>query len=582
MCGIAGIFNLDVNKQIKVEDLKRMTDTIGHRGPDDEGAWKNESNNIGLGHRRLSILDLTKKSSQPMHFGSRYTIVFNGEIYNYLEIKESLIKKGISFATTSDTEVLLHSYILNKEKCLNELDGMFSFAVWDDLEKTIFLARDRFGEKPLYYAVENGQFIFSSEMKAIWAYRGYKGLKEDKMMKYVKSHQITDQNDIYSTFYENISEFPNGHFLLLKPNDNIKFEKYWELNINSFNTFNGDLSEALSQFQKLLITSVNRRMRSDVTIGSSLSGGLDSSTIVELINQQLKGNKQKTFSAKFPGFQRDESTLIDILCSKYNNIKSFSITPDVEELKNNFCELVHYHEEPFGSSSIYAQWCVMKLAKNNKIKVMLDGQGADEFLAGYLPYYKAYLNQLFWRDEKNYLHELTSYNELRNFGINHYKDSETLRMKLGRLRAKFINKKSPINQFHLKEILKKDLTSTGLRSLLRFADRNAMAHSIETRLPFLSHELIEFVFTLPDSFLLNSGWTKFILRKSMEDFLPPEIVWRKEKVGFETPQEKWLRSEWVEEIIFPLSKKLKIENLEFSSYTADNRWSLLMYHFMTI
>lgn len=582
MCGIAGIFNLYLNKQIKVEDLKRMTDTISHRGPDDEGAWKNDSNNIGLGHRRLSILDLTKKSSQPMHFGSRYSIVFNGEIYNYLEIKESLIKKGVRFATTSDTEVLLHSYILNKEKCLNELDGMFSFAVWDNVEKTIFLARDRFGEKPLYYAVENGQFIFSSEMKAIWTYRGFKGLREDKMTKYVKSHQITDQNDIYSTFYENISEFPNGHFLFLKHGDNIKFEKYWELNINTFNTFNGDLSEALSQFQKLLITSVNRRMRSDVTIGSSLSGGLDSSTIVELINQQLRGNKQKTFSAKFPGFHRDESIFIDILCSKYDNIKSFSVTPDVEELKNNFCELVHYHEEPFGSSSIYAQWCVMKLAKNNKIKVMLDGQGADEFLAGYLPYYKAYLNQLFWRDEKIYSHELTSYNELRNFGINHYKDSETLRMKLGRLRAKFIDNKSPINQFHLKEILKTDLTSTGLRSLLRFADRNAMAHSIETRLPFLSHELIEFVFTLPDSFLLNSGWTKFILRKSMEDFLPTKIVWRKEKVGFETPQERWLRSEWVEEIIFPLSKKLKIENLEFSSYTADNRWSLLMYHYMTI
>ena len=145
-----------------------------------------------------------------------------------------------------------------------------------------------------------------------------------------------------------------------------------------------------------------------------------------------------------------------------------------------------------------------------------------------------------------------------------------------------MNKRSPNNQFHLKEMLKKDLTSTGLRSLLRYADRNAMAHSIESRLPFLYHELIEFVFTLPDSFLLNNGWTKFILRKSMEDCLPKKIVWRKDKVGFETPQEKWLRSKWVEEIIFPLSKKLKIENLEFNSSTADNRWSILMYHFMTL
>ena len=582
MCGIAGVFNLHVNKLIRVEDLKRMTDTISHRGPDDEGVWKNDSNNIGLGHRRLSILDLTNKSSQPMHFGSRYSIIFNGEIYNYLEIKESLIKKGVRFITTSDTEVLLHSYILKKEKCLNDLDGMFAFAIWDNVEKTIFLARDRFGEKPIYYSVENGQFIFSSEMKAIWSYRGHKGLREDKMIKYVKSHQITDQYDTHSTFFENISEFPNGHFLTLKHGDNINFEKYWKLDKNSFNTFNGDLSEALSQFKKLLITSVKRRMRSDVTLGSSLSGGLDSSTIVELMNQQLNDKEQKTFSAKFPGFYKDESSYIDILCSKHNNINAFSINPDIEEFQNEFKELVHFQEEPFGSSSIYAQWCVMKLAKNNKIKVMLDGQGADEFLAGYLPYYKAYLNQLFWTDEKIYSKELKSYNKLRNFTINHYKESETLRMKLGRLRLKLMNKRSPNNQFHLKEMLKKDLTSTGLRSLLRYADRNAMAHSIETRLPFLNHELIEFVFTLPDSFLLNNGWTKFILRKSMEDCLPKKIVWRKDKVGFETPQEKWLRSKWVEEIIFPLSKKLKIENLEFNSSTADNRWSILMYHFMTL
>ena len=582
MCGIAGVFNLHSDKVIRIEDLKKMTDTISHRGPDDEGAWKNDSNNIGLGHRRLSILDLTKKSSQPMHFGSRYSIVFNGEIYNYLEIKESLIKKGVRFTTTSDTEVLLHSYILNKEKCLIEFDGMFSFAVWDNVEKTIFLARDRFGEKPLYYAVENGQFIFSSEMKAIWSYRGFKALREDKMIKYVKSHQITDQNDIYSTFYDNISEFPNGHYLTLKKGDNINFKKYWELKINSYNSFEGNLSDAINQFKKLLTTSVNRRMRSDVTLGSSLSGGLDSSTIVELINQQLEGNKQTTFSAKFPGFQRDESSFIDILCSKYDNIKSFSITPDEEELKNNFRELVHFQEEPFGSSSIYAQWCVMKLAKNNKIKVMLDGQGADEFLAGYLPYYKVYLNQLFWSNEQKYKEELNSYNKLRRVEINHYKDSESIRMKLGRLRIKFMNKNSPINQIHLKQILSKDLTSIGLRSLLRYADRNAMAHSIETRLPFLYHELIEFVFTLPDSFLLNNGWTKFILRKSMENDLPDKLVWRKDKVGFETPQEKWLNSDWVKEIILPISKELKIENLNFNSYSSDNRWSLLMYHFMTL
>ena len=322
-------------------------------------------------------------------------------------------------------------------------------------------------------------------MKAIWYYRGFKALREDKMIKYVKSHQIVDQNDIYSTFYENISEFPNGHYLTLKKDDNINFKKYWELKINSYNSFEGNLSDAINQFKKLLTTSVNRRMRSDVTLGSSLSGGLDSSTIVELINQQLEGNKQTTFSAKFPGFQRDESSFIDILCSKYDNIKSFSITPDEEELKNNFRELVHFQEEPFGSSSIYAQWCVMKLAKNNNIKVMLDGQGADEFLAGYLPYYKVYLNQLFWSNEQKYKEELNSYNKLRRVGINHYKDSESIRMKLGRLRIKFMNKNSPINQIHLKQILSKDLTSIGLRSLLRYADRNAMAHSIETRLPYI-------------------------------------------------------------------------------------------------
>lgn len=540
MCGIAGIFRPN-ERQVHSNELKAMTDVIVHRGPDGEGYWTKD--NIGFGHRRLSIIDLSDNAKQPMHFANeRYTITYNGEIYNYLELREKLISKGYSFRSKSDTEVVLALYDQKKESFLKDLDGMFAMAIWDDKEKSLFCARDRFGEKPFYYSYSNGNLYFCSEMKGLWAAGIRKELDPHMAEHYMLSGRVT-KNENTSTFYKGIKQLEAAHYMIVREGKQPEISRYYEINISKCETLNED--QAIEKFSEIFTKSVSLRLRADVTVGSSLSGGLDSSSIVMMIDKlKNESARQNTFSARFKDFSKDEGEHIHQVIKVCKNVLGHEIYPSNEEMQSDFEKLKWHQEEPFASASIFAQWKVMSLAKQHKTIVLLDGQGADEYLAGYLPYYRTYFKQLYFTNKSHYKNEFKSYNNLRDNSAVSVEEQETLRMKIGRIKKTLLNQPLPYNSDSLSIELKTHVQSFGLKELLRYADRNAMAHSREVRLPFLSHHLVDYVFSLPDNMKLRNGYTKYILRKSMESILPKSITWRIDKIGYEPPQSNWLANDF--------------------------------------
>ncbi|HLO37937.1 MAG TPA: asparagine synthase (glutamine-hydrolyzing) [Lacibacter sp.] len=390
MCGIAGIISMNPNN-VSTERLKQMTDAIAHRGPDGEGFWLNENKTVGFGHRRLAIIDLSEAGKQPMHFLNRYTITYNGELYNYIEIREELKQKGYQFNTQTDTEVILAAYDFWKEECLQQFDGMFAFAIWDKQEQTLFTARDRFGEKPFYYFFDGEQFVFASEMKALWAAGIEKKIKHSMLLNYIGLGWVKNPADLSQTFYENISSLPQSHYLKLDMRTGRnEIGQYWDLDKESQTMLSE--AEAIEQFQQLFDTSVKRRLRSDVEVGTSLSGGLDSSSIVATIKSQIPDSKFQVFTASFPGFEKDETAYAKQVADQFY-LQHHLVTPTSETLLNDIERLMHQQEEPFQSGSIYAQYKVYELAKQQGVKVILDGQGADETLAGYHKYIHWFLQE---------------------------------------------------------------------------------------------------------------------------------------------------------------------------------------------
>ena len=575
MCGIVGILNFD-NKKIHKRELKKMTNRLSHRGPDGEGHWVFENNQIGLGHRRLAIIDLDKRASQPMHFLDRYTITFNGEIFNYLEIRSKLISKKYRFKTESDTEVLLALYAEMGKDMLSYLDGMFAFAIWDSLKEELFCARDRFGEKPFFYFVNKNRLVFASELKAIWEVGVKREIIDEKIFSFILDNCNSDQS-----YYKGISKLDPAHFIIVSKKGEMKISRYWSLDSIEIDQ---DISfdSAKTKYLNLFYKSIRLRLRSDVTVGSSLSGGLDSSSIVSSVNLLKDRNQQqKVFSARFHNFNKDEGSFIDILLNQTSEIKGFNTWPEDHNIMDFVEKVVYHHEEPFSSTSVLAQWKLMELVKNNQVTVLLDGQGADEYLAGYTLENKIYFTQLFFENRIKYEEQLKKFNNIRsqNQKIKHYLESESYRMRFGRIKRKILNQ--PINYQTLKSSLKLRLRSTGFENLLQYADRNSMAFSREIRLPFLSHELVEFIFSLPDNYIINDGWNKYIHRSCFNDKLPSQICWRKEKVGFEPPQKRWLSDPFILNLIEKQRRYFNIKNTskENYSYVNDLNWRLFISNF---
>jgi asparagine synthase (glutamine-hydrolysing) len=582
MCGIAGIISTNPTN-ISNQRLKKMTDSIAHRGPDGEGFWISPATHAGFGHRRLSIIDLSENACQPMHYATRYSVIHNGEIYNYVELKDELKKKGYSFHTGSDTEVILAAYDCYQEQCVQYFDGMFAFAIWDEKEQSLFCARDRFGEKPLHYSFNEEQFIFGSESKALWAAGVEKKVNDPLLLNYLALGHTQTPVDKTITFFQDIFSLPPAHYITFQLSTfTFQLVNYWDCNKETkINISEDDASEKL---QELFFSSVKRRLRSDVAIGTSLSGGLDSSSIAAALHEINAVNfSHKTFSAIFPGFEKDESKYINLLANKFN-LQNYAVTPTAEGFIADLEKLCFHQEIPFSSSSIYAQYKVFELAAQHNVKVLLDGQGADEVFAGYSKYIHWYLQELIRANPLAARREIKSLKQNKihfEWGWKNYLAAwfpAQAANQLEKREARKLSGQPDItddfkHQYFDRQTIYKPLVTKlndilyfntfqqGLEELLHYADRNAMAHGRELRLPFLSHELVEFIFSLPGSFKIHNGWTKWVLRNTMKNSLPPEIVWRKDKIGYEPPQKIWMESAALRECIHEAKKMLVEEKI---------------------
>lgn len=605
MCGIAGIIALQP-AQVSTTRLKQMTDALAHRGPDGEGAWLRKKGLVGFGHRRLAIIDLSKAAAQPMHYNDRYTIIHNGEIYNYIELRADLQKKGYKFQTQSDTEVILAAYDHFGVDCLDHFEGMFAFTIWDEQEQQLFAARDRFGEKPFYYYSDKEQFLFASEIKALWAAGIRKKMDQSMLLNYLAAG-LSSSIDPNECFYQDIFSLLPAHYLLLSLSESnasgqikCSVKRYWKIN-HYLQPFSISMEEAQNGFQELFFSSVEKRLRSDVPFGSSLSGGIDSSSVVAAICQVSPGSKTlKTFSAIFPGYARDESEHINEVV-KHLSLENCSIIPRVDDFIIDFERMLHFHDEPVGSISTYVQYMVFELAKEHGVKVLLDGQGADELLGGYTKYVHWYLQEQYLLKGKRSLDQ-----EIADFRNNNipfeWNWRNYLAARLPSLTARLLAartastiKNDPFltedfKQEHydrntidkpvikgLNDILYYDSFYALLPELLRYADRNSMAHGREVRLPFLDHELARFLFRLSAEYKMNKGYGKRLLRLSMEQFLPPSIAWRKDKIGFEAPQELWMQDSRMHEYIQTAKQKL-VNNRILKSAVMDKKIQPLETH----
>ena len=605
MCGIAGIITYDRNR-FTDSVVQKMTTALAHRGPDGDSFWSNPNQQVLFGHRRLSIIDLSESGSQAMHYRDRYTIIYNGEIYNYLEIKDELISKGYEFGSHSDTEVILAAYDCYKEKCLDLFDGMFSFAIWDEKEQSLFAARDRFGEKPFFYLFDDqGNILwFASEIKALVAAGLTTSVNSESLLVYLGLGYTENPSDNEVTFFQKIKQLPPAYYLTYHLSQKkLTTQPYWRLDKEKQIAISEN--SAIDTFQHLLTTSIRRRLRSDVPLGTSLSGGIDSSSITAIIHELVNASPtRKTFSFVSPGFIKDESTHINRVTNAFN-LQNFTVTPTAEDFAKDLEKLLYHHEMPVSSASVYLQYRLFQLAKSHDVKVLLDGQGADEVLAGYSKYIHWYLQDLLYRNrlsdfhrEKKALHknQIAFTWTLKNYASS--KLPQFAKTQLDNRELNAIRRNDDLNKDFVEESFNRKFSAkpyiaklndilhfntcvSGLGELLRYADRNSMAHGREVRLPFLSHELVEFIFSLPPQYKIHDGWTKWILRKGVENKLPPETVWRKDKIGFEPPQKSWMENSLVKDYIHESKKNLvakKIlkpavlnkKNQPHEAYAADN------------
>jgi asparagine synthase (glutamine-hydrolysing) len=542
MCGIAGQYCLD-GKAPDTQLLAEMSKRLTHRGPDGEGMHLHH--NAGLAHRRLAIIDLSDEGLQPMtsEDGTLW-IVFNGEIYNYLELRAELINKGHRFHSHSDTEVILHAYEEWGADCLPRFNGMWAFAILDEKKGELFCARDRFGIKPFYYTVVNGSFLFASEIKALLAHPDVGTKPDDEILGTYLSWGVQDHTG--RTMFEGVLQLRPAHAMRVTRDGPEAPCRYWDLAVNpEVRSKTSDDAVAAETLEKL--TDATRiHLRSDVAIGTCLSGGIDSSTLTVLINNLIRseapasvGARQKTFSVVFSDRRFDESGYIDEIVTA-TGVDAHRTEPSPDLLWDDIRRLVYMQDEPFGSLSIYAQYCVMRLAKE-QVKVVLDGQGADELLAGYIGYQGSYLRGLIgsfcWGTA---LREITgSFRHHRGF----------FRSALGQLvvrrgrRGLLTGKAESLDRYggSLGTILARELTSTNLPALLHYEDRNAMAFSIESRVPYLDFRFVEYVASLPLDQKIRSGVTKIALRNAIRGIVPESIRSRMDKMGFVTPEEIWMR-----------------------------------------
>jgi asparagine synthase (glutamine-hydrolysing) len=574
MCGITGIWNQNL-QPINRDILKSFTDIISHRGPDDSGFYFADDFGLALGHRRLAILDLSPAGHQPMPSkDGKIWLVFNGEIYNYLELAAELTNHGFSFQSHCDTEVIIAAYQAWGFDCLHRFNGMFAFLLWDERKKLLWAVRDRFGIKPLYIYQQPHQLIaFASEIKQFTTLPQWQAEINPQKAYDFLAYGLFDHTQ--ETLFQSVWQLRGGEYLTLSLDQNddyfgkIQVKSWYKLPQKSREL---TLDQAANSVRTLLGDSVKIRLQADVTIGSCLSGGLDSSSIVCLANQ-IRQNEHtsyplQTFSACFDIPQCDERPYINSVVTA-TNIQPHYIFPEPLELFNLLDKITWHQDEPFCSTSIFAQWCVFEQAKKSGVAVMLDGQGSDEYFAGYHGFYGALFKYLLQKKQLISLSKELLFSYRYQGSTKFLKSVESIlpqtirqliRQILGypsatnfpfwinsdKMQSLEINPHDPFKILHqtdtpIQDLSALQLTNTSLPMLLHWEDRNSMAHSIEARVPFLDYRIVEFVYGLDDSVKIKNGETKTVLRSAMTGIIPDSVRNRKDKMGFVTPECHWMR-----------------------------------------
>lgn len=586
MCGISGIVNKDYSS-VNLDEIKKINDLIVHRGPDSEGFFSEGS--FSFGHRRLAILDLSEDGHQPMHYLGNYTITYNGEVYNYLEIKQILQEVGYSFKSNTDTEVILAAYDKWGFDCVKYFNGMWAFSIYDKKKQILFCSRDRFGIKPFYYSEVNEKFIFGSEIKQILEFYPERYVNKKILLDYIILDYTEHTNH---TFFEGILSLNPSHNLIYDlKNNSFEIQKYYTISKrkNDYNEI-----ESVKFYKDQLIKSILLRLRSDVKVGTCLSGGLDSSSIAALASREynkMNTNKFSAIHAKSTSDHNDESSFAKLV-SQHCDLDLHIVEPLDKDFINSIEEVVYTQEEPFGGPSVFMQYFVMQKAKEMGCTVMLDGQGGDETLLGYERYYPAYLMSLsplkkirgFFDSSKNskltfkqiilYFLYFTNSKIILNKKIRESSFIKTKYLNLISSDLVKVNSNKYLDIFALQQM---EICNTQMPHLLRYEDRNSMKHSIETRLPFIDFNVVESALSTNNEYKIKLGWTKYLLRKAVEDILPKKVVWRKNKFGFEAPSKNWLdafRKEMKTAIRESVLLNHISNEIEFSKLSDKQLWKL--------
>ena len=560
MCGIAGIFNLSGGPTSEKE-IRLMCKKLTHRGPDGEGFYPNPIAGgkrppapVRLGHRRLKIVDQSEAGRQPMcNEDGTLWVTFNGEIYNFQSLREELKSLGHRFRSQTDTETILHAYEQWGVTCAARFNGMWALALWDQNRRSLWLSRDRFGIKPLYYLMDKKGFYFASEIKAILAVHPSERLPNYPYLATFLARGRMDYGE--QTCFENIKSLPPANSLLVSSKGIVR-QSYWALSSEMISRGNppGDMPEngLPGKLFDLLKSAVKMRLFGDVALGSCLSGGLDSSSIVAMTTPHVKG--LRTYSSVFPGYGCDETEYVSEVAHHFN-IRPCWIRPQADNFLETISKIVYHQDEPGAAYGTFAQWMVIKRAAG-EVRILLDGQGGDELLGGYHIFFPHYLKTL--REDPDFgppaataaQREIEALFGPQGSAVKSVENNRERRYRAAILHPDIktqtgLKPKTYQGPFgaHLDNVLFLAMTRDILPGLLHYQDRISMAFSIESRVPFLDYRLVEFCFGLPYQAKIQGSTTKAILRKAMANTLPAGVCGRRDKLGFPVPLAHWLRHE---------------------------------------
>lgn len=560
MCGIAGLAWKDTARPAGLDELRAMTAAQAHRGPDGAGEWAEGP--VALGHRRLSIIDLSEQAGQPMaSAGGALVVVYNGEIYNFVELRAELAQHGATFATDSDTEVLLHAYRVWGQECVQRFNGMWAFAIHDRDRGEVFLSRDRFGIKPLCYVDDARRFAFASEMKALVA--AFPDLREADAAFLARFLPTGALDDGPETVFARIRQLPPAHNAVYTiATGTLRLHRYWDVEPGAFAAGHAG-ADPVEVLRGLLDSAIALQMRADVPVGTCLSGGIDSSTIVCWMSG-LRPDPVRTFSALYRDPGCDESRYVEAV-RRHSGCMGADIRPEpTGDFVDDLATITWHQDTPTAGPSLYTQFNVMARACYD-VKVILDGQGGDELFAGYLPYYGARIRDLLgsggWRERREaaalaatiawhwapgVLSRLPLPGALTRRIPRLARAGAApaiLHADLARLAAARPTAQEPPAKYgdRLGQALFRDLVERSIPALLHYEDRNAMAFGVEARVPLLDHRIVEFALGLDAGWKIRDTWTKWVLRKAAEPKLPRVVTWRRSKMGYPTPAARWMR-----------------------------------------